>query len=117
MIYDRAEDMAATTKRHPAEMIYRAAVAPDGRLLAVDIDICLDGEAYTCALGCCFGVCIVHAMSAYRCDNVRIHGRAVATHTPPNGAFRGFGAPQSIFALERHGPDRDDAPSLSLSLK
>jgi CO/xanthine dehydrogenase Mo-binding subunit len=32
---------------------------------------------------------------------VRIHSRAVATNLPPQGAFRGFGAPQSIFALER----------------
>ena len=29
-------------------------------------------------------------------------GRAVATHTPPNGAFRGFGAPQAMWAVERH---------------
>ena len=102
MIYDRAEDMAATTKRHPAEMIYRAAVAPDGRLLAVDIDICLDGGAYCTLSPVVLSRCVLHAMSAYRCDNIRIHGRAVATHTPPNGAFRGFGAPQSIFACERH---------------
>ena len=34
--------------------------------------------------------------------NVRIKSRAVATNAPPHGAFRGFGAPQSIFALERH---------------
>ncbi|NOT60718.1 MAG: molybdopterin-dependent oxidoreductase, partial [Acidobacteria bacterium] len=38
----------------------------------------------------------------YRCDNVRIRAQAVATNHPPHGAFRGFGAPQSIFALERH---------------
>src|SRR5207302_6686612 len=34
--------------------------------------------------------------------NVRIKSTAVATNVPPHGAFRGFGAPQSIFALERH---------------
>ena len=33
---------------------------------------------------------------------MRVRGRAVATNAPPHGAFRGFGAPQSIFALERH---------------
>ena len=38
----------------------------------------------------------------YFCPNVRIRSRAVATTAPPHGAFRGFGAPQSIFALERH---------------
>jgi CO/xanthine dehydrogenase Mo-binding subunit len=44
----------------------------------------------------------VHAGGVYRCPNVRIHARAVATNTPPPGAFRGFGAPQSLFAIERH---------------
>ena len=44
----------------------------------------------------------IHAAGPYFCPNVRIHSRAVATNVPPHGAFRGFGAPQSIFALERH---------------
>src|SRR5205823_13093190 len=34
--------------------------------------------------------------------NVRIRAKAVATNVPPHGAFRGFGAPQSLFAMERH---------------
>src|SRR4030095_5502127 len=44
----------------------------------------------------------IHALGPYRCDNVRIAARAVATNTPPNGAFRGFGAPQVAFAYEMH---------------
>jgi CO/xanthine dehydrogenase Mo-binding subunit len=44
----------------------------------------------------------IHAAGPYFCPNVRIRSRAVATNVPPHGAFRGFGAPQSIFALERH---------------
>jgi CO/xanthine dehydrogenase Mo-binding subunit len=42
----------------------------------------------------------LHAGGPYRCENVRIVGRAMATNTPPNGAFRGFGAPQTEFAAE-----------------
>jgi CO/xanthine dehydrogenase Mo-binding subunit len=45
---------------------------------------------------------VIHATGPYRCDNVRIHGRVVRTNTPPNGAFRGFGAPQTQFAAEVH---------------
>src|SRR4029078_240502 len=37
-----------------------------------------------------------------RCDHTSIRGRAVFTNTPPNGAFRGFGAPQTEFAVEVH---------------
>ena len=44
----------------------------------------------------------IHAAGPYYCPNVRIDSRAVATNCPPHGAFRGFGAPQSIFAIERH---------------
>jgi len=44
----------------------------------------------------------IHAGGPYRCENVRIRGRAMFTNTPPNGAFRGFGAPQTQFAVEAH---------------
>src|SRR5207302_962015 len=44
----------------------------------------------------------MHAAGPYECPDVRIRSRAMATNAPPHGAFRGFGAPQSIFALERH---------------
>jgi CO/xanthine dehydrogenase Mo-binding subunit len=44
----------------------------------------------------------LHASGPYHCDHVRIRARAAATNHPPHGAFRGFGAPQSVFAIERH---------------
>ena len=46
MIYDRAEDMVATTKRHPSVTRHRTAVSNDGKLLAMDIDFAIDGGAY-----------------------------------------------------------------------
>ena len=45
---------------------------------------------------------ILHASGPYECPNVRIVGKVVATNTPPSGAFRGFGAPQTLFAAELH---------------
>ena len=47
MLYDRAEDMAATTKRHPSRVTHRTALDADGRILAMEIDVLLDGGAYT----------------------------------------------------------------------
>jgi CO/xanthine dehydrogenase Mo-binding subunit len=44
----------------------------------------------------------IHAAGPYRCNHTRIHARTVMTNTPPNGAFRGFGAPQTQFAMEVH---------------
>ncbi len=102
IIYDRAEDMAATTKRHPSKTRHRTAVSRDGRLLAMDIDFTIDGGAYATLSSVVLSRGTIHAAGPYYCPNVRIRGRAVATNFPPHGAFRGFGAPQSIFALERH---------------
>jgi CO/xanthine dehydrogenase Mo-binding subunit len=102
MIYDRAEDMAATTKRHPSRTRHRTAVSSDGRLLAMDIDFVIDGGAYCTLSPVVLSRGTIHASGPYFCPNIRIRGRAVATNAPPHGAFRGFGAPQSIFALERH---------------
>ena len=102
MIYDRAEDMVATTKRHPSRTRHRTAVANDGKLLAMEIDFAIDGGAYATLSSVVLSRGTIHAAGPYTCPNVRITSRAVATNTPPHGAFRGFGAPQSIFALERH---------------
>src|SRR4051812_9323387 len=102
MIYDRAEDMAATTKRHPSRTRHKTAVTRDGRLVAMDIDFVVDGGAYATLSAVVLSRGTIHAAGPYRCPNVRIRSRAVATNVPPHGAFRGFGAPQSIFALERH---------------
>jgi CO/xanthine dehydrogenase Mo-binding subunit len=100
MIYDRHEDIAATTKRHPAIVKYRSGVSRDGRLLGQDIEIVMDGGAYCTLSPVVLSRGTLHAGGPYRCENVRIQSRAVATNTPPNGAFRGFGAPQTEFAAE-----------------
>ncbi|MCA1619634.1 MAG: xanthine dehydrogenase family protein molybdopterin-binding subunit [Acidobacteria bacterium] len=101
MVYDRAEDMLATTKRHPSRTRHRTAVTRDGRLVAMDIDFVVDGGAYATLSSVVLSRGTIHAAGPYHCPNVRIRSRAVATNVPPHGAFRGFGAPQSIFALER----------------
>jgi CO/xanthine dehydrogenase Mo-binding subunit len=102
IVYDRAEDMIATTKRHPSQTRHRTAVSHDGKLLAMEIDFTIDGGAYETLSPVVLSRGTIHAAGPYDCPNVRIRSRAVATNTPPHGAFRGFGAPQSVFALERH---------------
>ena len=102
MIYDRAEDMVATTKRHPSRTRHKTAVSKDGKLLAMEIEFIVDGGAYCTLSPVVLSRGTIHAAGPYYCPNVRIRSSAVATNVPPHGAFRGFGAPQSIFALERH---------------
>ena len=102
IIYDRAEDMAATTKRHPSRTRHRTGVTRDGKLVAMEIDFVIDGGAYCTLSPVVLSRGTIHAAGPYECPHVRIRSSAVATNAPPHGAFRGFGAPQSIFALERH---------------
>ncbi len=102
IVYDRVEDMQATTKRHPAIVKHRTGVTRDGRLTAMEIDVIMDGGAYCTLSPVVLSRGTIHAAGPYRCANTRITARAVRTNTPPNGAFRGFGAPQTLFAVEVH---------------
>jgi len=101
IIYDRTEDIRATTKRHPSRTHHRTAVTADGALVAMDIQFDIDAGAYATLSAVVLSRGAIHAAGPYRCPNVRVRARALATNCPPHGAFRGFGAPQSIFAVER----------------
>jgi len=101
MTYDRDEDIAATTKRHPAWTRHRLAVDAAGEILAIDVDCVMDGGAYLTLSPVVLSRGVLHAAGPYRCPVVRVRGRVVATNHPPHGAFRGFGAPQTTFPYER----------------
>ena len=100
MIYERHEDSVATTKRHPAVVRHKTGFTNDGVLVAQDIEVVMDGGAYCTLTPVVLSRGLLHAGGPYRCANVRLRGKAARTNTAPNGAFRGFGAPQTEFAAE-----------------
>jgi CO/xanthine dehydrogenase Mo-binding subunit len=102
MVYDRMEDLAATTKRHPARVRHRTALDKDGKLLAIEIHLDTDGGAYATLSSTVLSRATLHSTGPYLCPNVRVRARSWATNHVPYGAFRGFGAPQAVFAMERH---------------
>ncbi|MFT7621261.1 MAG: CO/xanthine dehydrogenase Mo-binding subunit [Myxococcota bacterium] len=102
MVYERDEDLRATTKRHPSIVRHRTGVMADGTLVCNDIDVLFDAGAYITLSPVVLSRGILHATGPYRFDAVRVHGRAMLTNSVPAGAFRGFGAPQVTFAYERH---------------
>ncbi len=102
MIYRRDEDMRATTKRHPSLVRIRSLTSGGGQLLRWDAELLLDGGAYNTLSPVVLSRAVLHLTGPYRCPDVSLRGRVVATNTPPNGAFRGFGAPQACWAVERH---------------
>lgn len=105
LIYDREEDIAFTTKRHPSILRYKSHFDETGKLHALDIDIQIDGGAYATLTPVVLARAVLHAAGFYDCEYIKVDACAVATNTPPNGAFRGFGAPQAIFGIERHMDD------------
>lgn len=102
IIYDRDEDILVTTKRHPSLVRHKTGVKKDGTLVAMQIDVNLDGGAYTTISPVVLARGVLHSWGPYRCPNVKAVATCWATNTVPNGAFRGFGAPQTLFAIESH---------------
>jgi CO/xanthine dehydrogenase Mo-binding subunit len=101
MIYDRQEDIQVTTKRHPSKTIHNIAFDRNQYLTAMDIDFCIDGGAHSTLSGVVLARGALSAPGVYRCPNIRLRARAIATNQVPSGAFRGFGAPQAFFAIEQ----------------
>jgi CO/xanthine dehydrogenase Mo-binding subunit len=102
MIYERGEDIRATTKRHPAIIRHRWGVSKDGDILAAEMNFIIDGGAYITLSPVVLSRGLIHGLGPYRHEAAKMSGQIAGTHTPPNGAFRGFGAPQSLYAAERH---------------
>ncbi len=102
IVYERQEDIVATTKRHPSRTRIQSAVKRDGTLVAARVDFDLDGGAYLGLSPVVLSRGLLHATGAYRLPHAHVEGRVLRTNTTPTGAFRGFGAPQSEFAWERH---------------
>ena len=99
VIFERREDMEFTSKRHPSLCKYKAAVK-DGVVTAMDIDVLFNGGAYTTLSAVVLQRGIICANGVYNIPNLHVRGRAVKTNTSPCGAYRGFGAPQTFFAVE-----------------
>ena len=102
MIFDRSEDLAFTSKRHPSRTRVRTAHDETGRITAIDFDIIIDGGAYESYSLIVLQRAIFTSNGVYNFPSAKVRGRAVATSTVPSGAFRGFGAPQALHALEMH---------------
>lgn len=100
IFYSREEDVRFTTKRHPSLSTYTAYVDTAGRIMGAELDILLDGGAYCTLSPVVLARSALTALGCYYVPHVSIRARAVATNTVPSGAFRGFGGPQAVFAME-----------------
>ena len=100
LIYDRVEDIESTTKRHPSLIKFQAAIDRDNNISAMRVHVSLDSGAYIGLSGVVLQRAMIAASGVYTIDNLSVSGDVYETNTVPNGAFRGFGAPQMFFAIE-----------------
>lgn len=100
LVLNRREDLAVTPKRHPGKLIYKVALDENNKITAIDADIKLNAGAYAGLSSVVLQRSLIAAAGVYNIENLDIKGAAVITNTVSNGAYRGFGAPQSFFAIE-----------------
>ena len=100
MVYNREESFVGHIHRHPARIRAEHRATRDGRLVAVRMQILVDGGAYASSSTAVISNACSFAVGPYAVENVEIEGLAVYTNNPPCGAMRGFGAVQTCFAGE-----------------
>ncbi len=100
MIYDRNEDIICTTKRHPSIVRYKAGLNKNNQVSALAIDIIFDAGAYSGISPVVLQRGMFSATGVYNFPNLSVRGRNFMTNSVPSGAYRGFGAPQTIFGTE-----------------
>ncbi len=111
-VLNRIESMSASTKRHPSSIQATALATPDGDLLGYRLDGDFNTGAYASWGPTVAGRVPAHCCGPYKVDNVFCKTRAVHTHAPPSGAFRGFGTPQAAIARELLYDQLADAANL-----
>ncbi|MEH7119893.1 xanthine dehydrogenase family protein molybdopterin-binding subunit [Neobacillus vireti] len=102
LVFDRSEDMVVTTKRHPAKLNYRTALDKEGNILSMSVDVFLDGGANAGLSSVVLQRALLNSAGVYKIPHFHAKGYVLKTNTVPNGAFRGFGAPQSFAGIESH---------------
>ena len=99
-VYQRPESMASSTKRHPANIKVRFGADTQGKLQFAESDAVFNTGAYASWGPTVANRVPVHSTGPYFVPNARTSGKAIFTHNPPAGAFRGFGVPQAAIAHE-----------------
>ena len=100
VLLSRQESINLHPKRHAMEIDMTSGCDENGKLTAMKALIVSDTGAYASLGGPVLQRACTHAAGPYNYQDIDIEGKAVYTNNIPAGAFRGFGVPQSCFAVE-----------------
>lgn len=96
----RFEDMHMTGKRHPFHVEYDVGFDDDGRLLGIRFELAGNCGYSPDLSNAIIDRAMFHADNAYFLGNAQITGHRCKTHLASNTAYRGFGGPQGMLAIE-----------------
>ncbi|XP_060065947.1 xanthine dehydrogenase/oxidase-like [Ylistrum balloti] len=99
-IWDRETDMKITGKRHPSKTVYMVYFNDDGKILGLDLKFYINAGYTRDCSSCVLKVGMWYLNGCYNIQNIKCQGYKCKTNLPSNTAFRGFGAPQVMFAVE-----------------
>jgi CO/xanthine dehydrogenase Mo-binding subunit/aerobic-type carbon monoxide dehydrogenase small subunit (CoxS/CutS family) len=98
--FTREEQFIATSTRHPMRVTVKAGADANGRLTALQLDVLSNTGAYgNHGAAVLFHAC-GESLGVYNCPNKKVDAVVAFTNTVPAGAFRGYGLPQTLFAVE-----------------
>ncbi len=98
----RAEEFHSSRSRHPETITYKTGVMADGTLHSMEMKVLGNTGAYGTHGLTVLTVSGLRGLSSYNCANRKFDCKVVYTNLPTPGAYRGYGAPQALFALESH---------------
>jgi putative selenate reductase molybdopterin-binding subunit len=96
----REEQFTATSTRHPMRVTVKAGADKDGKLTALQLDVLSNTGAYGNHAGPVLFHSVGETIAVYNCPNKKVDAVAAYTNTVPAGAFRGYGLPQTLLAVE-----------------
>lgn len=100
LVNTRQESFLAHPKRHPAQISYKLGASKDGIITALQAEVFMDTGAYA-SYGPAVAMILAETLAgSYRVNNIKVDTYCVYTNSPISGAMRGFGSPQSHFAVE-----------------
>jgi putative selenate reductase molybdopterin-binding subunit len=96
----REEQFISTSTRHPMRVTVKAGADRQGTLTALQLDVISNTGAYGNHAGPVLFHACSESISVYNCPNKKVDAVVAYTNTVPAGAFRGYGLPQTLFAVE-----------------
>ena len=98
----RSEEFHSSRTRHPETITYKTGVMADGTLHSMEMQVLGNTGAYGTHGLTVLTVSGLRGLSSYNCEHRRFDCKVVYTNLPVPGAYRGYGGPQALFALESH---------------